>query len=157
MKRRLVVLVVGGACLTGVQVYAPQSFRTTWLMTSIAAAYAGQAQPANPKTLKNPVPVTAASIAKGEQVYLQRCRQCHGNSGKGDGGQAPADSRPADLTDDQWDHGSTDGEIFTTIHDGVGPKYDMDSWEGKITDDDIWSVVNYIRSIGPKAAAKPGA
>lgn len=129
---------------------------SAWLMTAIVAAYAAQAPPADPKTLKNPVPVTAASIAKGQQVYFQRCRQCHGDTGTGNGRQAPAGSSPADLTDDQWDHGSTDGEIFTTIHDGVGPKYDMDSWEGKITDEEIWSLVNYIRSIGPKSP-KSGA
>ena len=58
------------------------------------------------------------------------------------------------MTDARWDHGSTDGEIFVTIHDGVPPKYDMDSYEGKITDTDIWNVVNYLRSIGPKASQR---
>jgi mono/diheme cytochrome c family protein len=111
--------------------------------------------PAAAKALKNPVPVTAASIERGQQLFLQHCQRCHGAEGKGDGRQAPEGSHPANLTDDQWDHGSTDGEIFTTIHDGVGPKYDMDSYEGKITDTDIWSVVNYVRSIGPKPAAPP--
>jgi mono/diheme cytochrome c family protein len=124
---------------------------SAWLA---AAAYAAQAT--DPKSLKNPIPATAESIAKGEQVYVQRCRQCHGDTGKGSERPTPGGSLPADLTDEKWDHGSTDGEIFTTIHDGVGPKYDMDSWEGKITDDDIWNVVNYLRSIGPKAAPKPG-
>ena len=106
----------------------------------------------NPKTLKNPVAATAASIEQGQAVFQNFCSKCHGDGGKGDGRQAPEGSHPADLTDDRWDHGSTDGEIFTTIHDGVGPKYDMDSYEGKIPDATIWSLVNYIRSIGPKPA-----
>lgn len=111
--------------------------------------------PAEAKALKNPVPATAASIERGQQLFLQHCQRCHGAEGKGDGRQAPEGSHPANLTDEHWDHGSTDGEIFKTIHDGVGPKYDMDSYEGKITDTDIWSVVTYLRSIGPKPAATP--
>ena len=48
---------------------------------------------------------------------------------------APPDSRPANLVDEEWDHGDTDAAIF---REGVPPKYDMDAWEGRITDDDIW-------------------
>jgi cytochrome c len=122
-----------------------------WLWAASAAALdAAQAGvPADPKTLKNPVGVTAASIAQGQAVYQRLCARCHGDQGKGDGAQAPEGSHPANLTDAQWNHGSTDGEIFTTIHDGVPPKYDMDSYEGKISDTDIWNIINYIRSIGP--------
>ena len=116
------------------------------------AGAAGQAPKTDPKTLKNPVPATAASVEQGRAAFQNLCVRCHGDAGKGDGRQAPEGSHPADLTDDRWDHGSTDGEIFTTIHDGVGPKYDMDSYEGKIPDAMIWNIVNYIRSIGPKPA-----
>ena len=102
------------------------------------------------KKLKNPVPATKESIAMGEATFGRMCAKCHGDQAKGDGRQAPEGAHPANLTDATWDHGSTDGEIFTTIHDGVAPKYDMDSYEGKITDTEIWQVVNYLRSIGPK-------
>jgi mono/diheme cytochrome c family protein len=104
----------------------------------------------NPKTLKNPVQSTPTSIASGQGTFQRFCTRCHGPEGKGDGPQAPEGSHPANLTDAQWDHGGTDGEIFTTIHDGVPPKYDMDSYEGKVTDTEIWNLVNYLRSIGPK-------
>ena len=77
---------------------------------------------------------------------------CHGAEGKGDGPGAAMmkDVKPANLTDAKWDHGSTDGEIFTTIHDGIGPKFDMDSWEGRIQDTDIWNMVNYIKTLVAK-------
>lgn len=104
----------------------------------------------DPKTLKNPVPSSAASIESGQATFQRFCTRCHGPEGKGDGPQAPEGSHPANLTDAKWDHGGTDGEIFTTIHDGVPPNYDMDSYEGKVTDTDIWNLVNYLRSIGPK-------
>ena len=102
------------------------------------------------KKIKNPVPVTPESIAAGRRVYGTFCASCHGSSGKGDGPMPPEGSKPANLIDEQWDHGSTDGEIFATIRDGVGPKFDMDSWEGKITEENMWNVVNYIRSLNPK-------
>jgi mono/diheme cytochrome c family protein len=115
---------------------------------------AGGQTKSDPKTLKNPVPATPSSIASGQATFQRFCTRCHGTEGKGDGPQAPEGSHPANLTDDQWDHGGTDGEIFTTIHDGVPPKYDMDSYEGKITDAEIWNVVNYLRSIGPKTSQR---
>ena len=51
-------------------------------------------------------------------------------------------------------HGSTDGEIFTNIKDGIGPKFDMKPMKAKMMDPDIWNVVNYVRSLGPKSKTK---
>ena len=115
-----------------------------------AAAQAKPAVNAAAKALKNPVPANAASVEAGKAVFAKYCRSCHGAEGKGDGAGAPKDVHPANLTDAKWDHGSTDGEIFTTIKMGVGPKFDMDSWDGRIKDPDIWNLVNYIRTLGPK-------
>ena len=61
---------------------------------------------------------------------------------------------PADLTDANWVRGSTDGEIFAVIMDGAGPKFDMKGFKGKIPDQDAWHIVNFIRSLGPKPAAR---
>ena len=104
------------------------------------------------KKLKNPIPSDAASIEEGRKVYSRNCAPCHGPSGKGDGGMALGGSTPADLTDDKWDHGSTDGEIFVVIRDGVSA--DMEGYKDKLTEKQIWQVINFIRSIGPKDSAK---
>ena len=56
--------------------------------------------------------------------------------------------QPPDLTDGQWDHGSTDGEIFTVIKRGVPPTM-MAGYDGRIPDADIWSIVNYLRTLRP--------
>jgi mono/diheme cytochrome c family protein len=121
--------------------------------------HAGQAKPAAQaksaaaaKAMKNPVAADAASVDAGRVVYAKYCRACHGAEGKGDGPGAAMmkDVKPANLADAKWDHGSTDGEIFTTIHDGVGPKFDMDGWEGRIQDKDIWNIVNYIKTLKAK-------
>jgi mono/diheme cytochrome c family protein len=102
------------------------------------------------KALKNPVAATAESIAAGQAAYAKNCRFCHGAEAKGDGTMAPKDSHPSDLTDAKWDRGSTDGEIFMVVRDGAGPEFKMKGYKGRLADNDIWNIVNYLRSIGPK-------
>lgn len=118
--------------------------------------HAAQAKPAvnaAAKALKNPVPANATSIDAGKAVFTKYCRSCHGPEGKGDGPGAPKDVHPTNLADAMWDHGSSDGEIFTSIKMGIPPKFDMDSYDGRISDPDIWNLVNYIRTLGPKPRA----
>jgi mono/diheme cytochrome c family protein len=104
--------------------------------------------------IKNPVASTPESIAMGQALYKKYCRFCHGDDAKGNGPQAPKDTHPPDLTDAKWDHGSTDGDIFEVIKNGVGPKFDMKPYAMKMMDQDIWNVVNYLRSLGPKDAKR---
>jgi mono/diheme cytochrome c family protein len=124
------------------------------VMAMGVVGYAGQAKPAAAnaaaKALKNPVPANAVSIEAGKATYTKYCRSCHGPEGKGDGPGAPKDVHPANLAAGKFMHGGSDGEIFTTIKMGVPPKFDMDSWDGRIKDPDIWNLVNYIRTLGPK-------
>jgi len=105
-------------------------------------------------TVKNPVAPTPESIAAGQASFKKNCRFCHGEDAKGDGPQAPKDTHPPNLTDDKWDHGSSDAEIFAVIKDGVAPKLDMKGYNSKMTPQEMWNVVNYLRSIGPKGASR---
>jgi mono/diheme cytochrome c family protein len=122
-----------------------------WSLVLVASV---AAQPANPTSqaeaakLKNPVPSNAASIATGQQLYQKYCRFCHGATGVGDGPSAPKDTKPSNLTDATWDRGSTDGEIFIVIQEGAGPDYKMKGLKGKLSDQDTWHLVNYVRSLG---------
>ncbi len=100
--------------------------------------------------LKNPVPSDGASIEEGKKLYGRHCASCHGPTGKGDGGMALSGGTPANLTDETWDHGSSDGEIFVVIRDGTSS--DMEAYKEKLTEKQIWHLVNYIRSLGPKPA-----
>jgi len=108
-------------------------------------------------TLTNPVASTPESIAAGKKAYDTNCAACHGNRAQGavkagvvisiieeqGGKQAP------DLTDDTWDYGSSDGEIYRVIKKGIPPTM-MAAWDGRIPDSDIWSIVNYIRTLAPR-------
>ncbi len=98
--------------------------------------------------LKNLIPSDESSIEEGRKLYLRHCASCHGPSGKGDGSMALAGGTPANLTDETWDHGSSDGEIFVVIRDGTSS--DMEPYKDRLTENQMWQLVNYIRSLSPK-------
>ena len=96
--------------------------------------------------LKNPVAATAESIAAGRSVYQKTCASCHGTTGEGGPGNDLIPAAPS-LVDDRWDHGSTDGEIFDNIKNGIPPDFNMVGFKDKLSDDEIWNVVNYLISL----------
>jgi len=114
----------------------------------------GAQQPgaASASAIKNPVAATEKSIDSGRKLFQQYCKACHGADATGNGPLTPKDVVPANLVDDEWAHGPTDGEIFTNIRNGIGPKFDMKSWKSKMTAEEIWNVVNYLRSLEARAA-----
>ena len=96
----------------------------------------------------NPVAASPESRSAGRRAYNQFCSNCHGATGRGDGSGAAAGTPPADLTDAVWNYGSTDGEIFSVIHDGTGNE--MGGYAERLKDADIWNVVNYVRTLAKK-------
>jgi mono/diheme cytochrome c family protein len=98
--------------------------------------------------LKNPMASTPESIAAGKQAYT-KCASCHGVNGEGGPGNDLIPAAPS-LVDDQWDHGSSDGEIFNNIKNGVPPDFNMVPFKDQLKDEEIWNLVNYLRSIAKK-------
>ena len=99
--------------------------------------------------LKNPVAANAESIAAGQKLFAKNCVSCHGETGKGDGKMgAEMKPPPSNLTDTDWKHGSSDGEIFTVVRDGIRTT-PMKSFKSKMTEHELWDVINYVRSLGP--------
>ena len=123
------------------------------LIGVLLASLAGMVMMAqgNPEAakIKNPVGAAPASLAAGRQVYQRFCATCHGTNAEGGSGSDISPPAP-DLTDSEWKHGSTDGEIFSVIKNGVPPELNMEPWGDRINDTDIWNVVNYIRSLAKK-------
>ena len=119
-----------------------------WLAGGAGAQEKEQRRNPEAQQLKNPVPSDAESIAAGKKLYQRYCASCHGPEGKGDGSLALSGGTPADLTDEAWDYGSTDGEIFVVIRDGVSS--DMQGYKDRLTEKQIWQVVTFIRSLGRK-------
>ena len=123
---------------------------TSFVLAAVNATAKNPGGNADARKIKNPVAASAVSIKAGEAVYKKYCAFCHNTDAKGEGPLAPKDSHPPNLVDDKWDHGSTDGEIFAVIQNGAGPTSVMKGFKGKMPDQDMWNVVNYLRSLGLK-------
>ena len=100
-------------------------------------------------SVKNPITTSAESVAMGKQAYTRLCAPCHGTSAEGSAGNDLIPASP-DLTDAMWDHGATDGEVFASIKNGIAPEFNMTPFKDRLKDDEIWNVVNYLRSIAKK-------
>ena len=113
----------------------------------LSASLIGQTKPwvvsANFKTMKNPIATSDASIKAGQVLYAKTCAACHGKTGLGDGPKAKSlKTAPSNYTKAESQN-QTDGEHFYKTKTGRG---DMPKYEGKLSDDDIWNIVNYVRT-----------
>jgi cytochrome c oxidase cbb3-type subunit 3 len=79
----------------------------------------------------------ANAIGQGQQLFLQmNCVGCHSHGG---GGMGPP------LMDDEWRYGGRIDQIATTIAEGR--PNGMPAWSGKLTEDQIWDLAAYVRSL----------
>ena len=79
----------------------------------------------------------ANAISQGQTLYMQmNCVGCHSHGG---GGMGPA------LMDDEWRYGSRIDQIAATIAEGR--PNGMPSWRGRLTEDQIWQLAAYVRSM----------
>lgn len=99
--------------------------------------------PANFKTMKNPVATGDVSTKAGLALYTKNCASCHGKTGLGDGVKARAlKDFPGDFSKADFQN-QNDGEHFFKTKTGRG---EMPKYEGKLADNDIWNIVNYMRT-----------
>src|SRR5512140_3721071 len=91
----------------------------------------------------------ADAVAAGQALYLKNCASCHGRNGQGGPGNDLIPAAPA-LDGDKWDHGSTDQAIFDNIKNGIAPDFNMVPFKDKLKDDEIKSLVAFIRSLEKK-------
>lgn len=98
----------------------------------------------------SPVPYSSKSIAAGKATFQRLCAECHDEDGKA---LAQMMGPAADLTDpSRWKHGTSDAHLFRSIRDGAGTA--MPVFGNQLSGDQIWELVNFIRSIGP-ASSQP--
>lgn len=97
------------------------------------------------KNKVNPLKGDAASVATGKTLYTQHCKSCHGTKGKGDGPKASQlDTECGDFSKASF-QSQTDGSLYYKTEKG---RKDMPSFKTKIPDaNDMWAVVNYIRTL----------
>lgn len=95
--------------------------------------------------MKNTVASDAESLKNGKELWARNCQSCHGKSGHGDGSKAAQlKTEPGNLADADVQK-QPDGALFYKISEGRG---DMPASKKKIPDEeDIWSLVNYVRTL----------
>jgi mono/diheme cytochrome c family protein len=104
------------------------------------------------RELRSSVPYGEDAVREGRKHYLRLCQNCHGKDGRA---LESFDFEATDLTQpDRYRHGATDGDLFFSTREGAGN--DMPPFKDKLTDQQVWEVVWFLRSIGPESA-RPGA
>ena len=104
----------------------------------------------------NPVKPGPNSLAQGKRFYGFDCAICHGTEGDGKGELAgQMNLKLADFRDPAALKDMADGELFYIITKGKGK---MPGEEGRLKPEQVWDMVNYIRSLSKNASpAKPKA
>ena len=97
----------------------------------------------------SPTDFSAASIARGQVLFVQNCVACHGANGDGNGPAAAAlHIKPADLTMPHiWEH--TDGEMFWWLTHGIEDPEGgmaMPGFADALSADDRWALIDYVRA-----------
>lgn len=101
------------------------------------------------KKQKNPIATTAESIADGKEAFGHYCAACHGLDGQNTG--VPFASRmspPVPLLTSKEVQQYTDGQLKWVIDNGLWPS-GMPGSKGILSDDEIWSIVVYLRHLPP--------
>ncbi len=132
MKKYISILFTA-AFITVLMAFAPKQQNDPWPV------------PDKYKNMANPVKSDATSLATGKELYNQHCKSCHGTKGKGDGPKAAQlDTECGDFTKPAT-QSQTDGALYYKTAEG---RKDMPSFKKKIPDaNDIWAVVNYMRTL----------
>jgi mono/diheme cytochrome c family protein len=102
--------------------------------------------PPEATTRSNPVKPGPESLAGGKKIYSYDCAVCHGKEGDGKGEITDLKNMP-DFTDPASFKGHTDGDLFYIIQKGKG---DMPPEGDRAKTDDLWNLVNYVRSFAKK-------
>lgn len=93
---------------------------------------------ARPLSLTNPVEGDRRAIATGARIFVAyNCVDCHGADGSGAMGPSFQDGR--------WRFGGSPAEVFESIYQGRPEG--MPAWGGRISDEQIWMLVAYVRSL----------
>lgn len=113
---------------------------------------------ATAEIIQNPYPITDSGLVKGKELYEIFCAICHGEKGDGagylvrDANPATGDAggkypvQPANFLLEEF-LAASNGRYYHSIHYG---KNLMGSYKDKMSYDERWQVIHYIRSLQAK-------
>ena len=106
---------------------------------------------ATAEIVKSPLPITDAGLAHGKELYVVYCGICHGDKADGngylvrdDGGVYPV--QPAILNSEEF-KAASNGRYYHAIMYG---KNQMGAYKDKLSHNERWNVIHYIRSLHAK-------
>lgn len=100
--------------------------------------------PAKYESMKNPTEADDENMSIGKNLYNKHCKSCHGKEGLGDGTKADeVDGDLGDFSSEEF-HAQSDGALFYKSYIG---RDDMPNYEKKMSEEDMWLVVHYMRTM----------
>jgi cytochrome c oxidase cbb3-type subunit III len=94
----------------------------------------------------NPYADNRTAMVEGRQLFVRfNCSGCHG--GRAGGGMGPS------LRDVDWIYGSRDAQVFSSIAEGRA--HGMPSWQPRLTADQTWKLVTYIKALRTRNEPQP--
>jgi len=94
----------------------------------------------------NPFANDRAAAGEGRRLFNRfNCSGCHGDHGGG--GMGPS------LRDEDWLFGNADGQIFSSITEGRA--HGMPSWGPRLSAEQTWQLVTYIKSMRTSSEPQP--
>lgn len=131
------------AVLAGCKATPPGSFEST------VASYTKHHLVIRHRGEKNPLPDTAQTVADGKEAFSHYCIVCHGNDGQNTGVPfADHISPPIPSLASPDIQSYTDGQLKWILDNGIFPS-GMPGSKGILSDDELWSIVIYLRHLPP--------
>jgi mono/diheme cytochrome c family protein len=147
VRRPLIATLLAASCiLGGCQSRTPGAAETTvmtWMKRKILVGN---------KKAANPLPPTPENIRAGQIAFSHYCFSCHGLDGQNTGVPFAATVAPPvpSLNSPQVQK-YTDGQLKSVIANGIFPS-GMPASKDLLSDEEIWSIVVYLRHLPPKGS-----
>lgn len=94
----------------------------------------------------NPYTQDRTAAMEGRQLFVRfNCSGCHG--GRAGGGMGPS------LRDVDWLYGERAAQMFSSIAEGRA--HGMPAWQPRLTPDQIWKLVTYIKALRTRNEPNP--
>jgi mono/diheme cytochrome c family protein len=102
--------------------------------------------PAEAASMTNPVKDRPDAVKIGREFYMQKCVDCHGKEGKGNGYMSKMVAKPPTNLASQMVQANSDGELFWKVTNGKSP---MPAHRVRFDDEQRWYIVTYLRTFKP--------
>ncbi|MCP4298268.1 MAG: cytochrome c [Proteobacteria bacterium] len=100
--------------------------------------------PAEYLDLENPY-TSQADLKKGEELYQDKCGDCHGIAGEGD------DEGAVVFNNKKYMQSRSDGQLFYISLEGNGEDATMEAWgpdsDYGLSEKKLWQMISYIRQL----------